>query len=143
MFLGVPFNIASYALLTTILAQEIGLEPGQLVHTFGDVHFYTGKGERAKWYKEHFDEFKGRAGRCIRPNDYGELLSWLNPRLPPEEKEDEGRDHVTGILEQLTRAPRDMPRVKIANKPYNQLTIDDFVLEGYDPWPKIERTLSV
>ena len=47
-FLGVPFNIASYSLLLLMAAQVAGLEPGEFVHTFGDVHLYSNHLEQAK-----------------------------------------------------------------------------------------------
>ena len=47
IFLGVPFNIASYALLTMMLAQVCGLQPGEFVHTFGDLHLYLNHTEQA------------------------------------------------------------------------------------------------
>ena len=47
-FLGVPFNIASYSLLLLMVAQVAGLEPGEFVHTFGDVHLYSNHLEQAK-----------------------------------------------------------------------------------------------
>lgn len=80
--LGVPYNIASYATLLAMVAQECDLEPGVFVHTTGDTHIYS--------------------------------------------------NHVEGLKEQLTRTPHKLPSLKIADKPFWELTIDDFELENYE-----------
>jgi thymidylate synthase len=57
IFLGVPFNIASYSLLMMMVAQVCGLKPGEFVHTFGDAHLYSNHLEQARLQL-------GRAPRC-------------------------------------------------------------------------------
>jgi len=67
IFLGVPFNIASYALLTLMLAQVCGYRPGEFVHTFGDAHLYA----------NHFEQARLQLRRAPRPLP----TMWLNPEV--------------------------------------------------------------
>lgn len=94
-FLGVPFNIASYALLLQMMAQVTGLEPGDFVHTTGDTHIYT--------------------------------------------------NHLEQVKLQMTRTPRPLPRMVINPDVKNifDFKYEDFILEGYNPWPHIPGKVSV
>ena len=67
LFLGVPFNIASYALLTAMVAQVCGLKPGEFVHTIGDMHLYS----------NHLEQARLQLSRDIRPAPSLEL----NPNI--------------------------------------------------------------
>ena len=95
MFLGVPFNIASYALLTLMVAQVTDLELGEFVLTLGDAHLYL--------------------------------------------------NHLDQAREQLTRAPRPFPRMRLNPevKDLAAFRYEDFTLEGYDPHPAIRAPIAV
>jgi thymidylate synthase len=95
LFLGVPFNIASYALLTMMIARVVGLEDGEFVHSFGDVHLY----------QNHFEQARA----------------------------------------QLAREPRALPTMTIARVPESlfDYAFEDFVLDGYDPHPRIPAPVAV
>jgi thymidylate synthase len=101
--LGIPFNLACYATLTQMLAQEVGLEVGTFAHTIIDAHIYTAD-----------------------PNS--SMAAY---------------DHAAGLREQLTRAPRPLPKLTIARKPFNELRFEDFKLENYDPHPAIQFKVAV
>ena len=95
LFLGVPFNLASYSLLTHMLAQQCDLEVGDFVWTGGDCHIY----------KNHFEQ----------------------------------------VALQLSRTPRAYPKLVINRKPSSifDYKFEDFVIEGYDPWPHIKAPIAV
>jgi len=95
LFLGVPFNIASYALLTMMIARVVGLEYGEFVHSFGDVHLYSNHLEQARL--------------------------------------------------QLSREPRPLPTMRIERVPDSvfEYRYEDFVLEGYQPHPRISAPVAV
>jgi thymidylate synthase len=95
IFLGVPFNIASYALLTLMVAQVTNLKPGEFVHTLGDAHLYL--------------------------------------------------NHVEQADEQLARAPRPLPVMKLNPevKDLFAFRYEDFTLQGYDPHPAIRAPIAV
>jgi thymidylate synthase len=63
----VPFNIASYALLTMMVAQVVGLKPGDFIHTLGDAHLYA----------DHFEQARLQLSRMPRPLP----KMWLNPKV--------------------------------------------------------------
>jgi thymidylate synthase len=67
VFLGVPFNIASYALLTMMVAQVCGLKPGDFVHTLGDAHLYS----------NHLEQARLQLSRDLRPLP----TMWMNPEV--------------------------------------------------------------
>lgn len=91
--LGVPFNIASYATLMMMIAQECNLEPGIFTHTMGDAHIYL--------------------------------------------------NHIEGLQEQLKRAPKKLPTLKIAKKPFWDLKYEDFELQNYEHEPFIKFQVAV
>jgi thymidylate synthase len=95
VFLGIPYNIASYALLTHMIAQQCDLEVGDFVHTIGDAHIYN--------------------------------------------------NHIEQVKLQLTREPKELPKLIIKRKPDSifDYKVDDFEIEGYDPFPPIKGNVSV
>jgi thymidylate synthase len=97
MFLGLPFNIASYAMLTYIIAKKCGMVPKTLIITMGDAHVY----------KNHIDQVKLQDMRTPFP------------------------------------FPRFIVNDKVVTKPFEELTIEDFDLEGYLYHPSIKAPMAV
>jgi thymidylate synthase len=131
--LGVPFNVAAYALLATAVAQRTGFEVGRFAHTVVDAHVYCGQGDRGAWYADHLDDLQARLADVSERSEYLDVRDWVDETAPPEPPGDEDYDHVPGLLEQCAREPRERPTIDVADVPLDELTYEDVELSGYDP----------
>jgi len=107
--LGVPFNIAAYALLANALAQRTGFEIGEFGHTVVDAHIYCGRGDRGQWYANNLRYVQDRLATVESKADYLDVKSWVERTAPDEADGEERYDHVPGLLEQLAGAARATP----------------------------------
>ncbi len=137
--LGVPFNIAAYAMLTKIIAQRTGLELGEFSHTLVDAHLYCGKDERGKWYEENLERLQSKIREAGAREDYLEVKKWIEKEAPEQEK---AYDHIPGLLEQLSRKPRERPEIEISNKELEDLEFEDFNMKNYNPHPGLKFAVA-
>ncbi len=140
--LGIPFNIAAYALITKIIAKQTDFEPGEFSHTIVDSHIYCGKNERGEWYGENMEELKEKIRNVESKEGYLEVRDWLLENAPEEREGEENYDHVPGLLEQLSREPRERPEMKLSDKSIDELEYEDFELEDYNPHPGIKFSVA-
>ena len=140
--LGIPFNVAAYSVLLTAVAQRTGFEPGTFAHSVVDAHVYCGTGERGDWYGEHRGDLRDRVAAAETAEDYLALADRVE-RVAPAEADGDGRkDHVPGLLRQLSREPREKPALRVADKPLDELAFEDIELLNYDPAPGIEFAVA-
>lgn len=142
MALGVPFNIATYALLMKVLARVTGYKVGEFSHTLVSSHIYCGKGERGEWYSNNLDKLQNKIPKNPRPEDYKKIRDYILSSAPEEESSPEnneyGYDHVPGLLEQLSREPNNRPSIKLnleensGVEGLNSLTEDQIQLQEYN-----------
>ncbi len=140
--LGVPFNVAAYALLTHAVAQQVDLPVGSFGHTVVDAHVYCGRGARGEWYADNLDALQDRLAQVDAREDYRRVREWLVDAAPAEDDGAEGLDHVPNLLTQLSREPRDRPTVRVADRPLDELEPDDVELRDYDPAPGLEFAVA-
>ncbi|SEH11020.1 thymidylate synthase [Natronorubrum sediminis] len=140
--LGVPFNIAAYALLTKVIAQQTGFEPGSFAHTVVDAHVYCGRGARGEWYGDNLADLQSKLAAVDDREEYHEVATWLESEAPAEAEGDERLDHVPGMLEQLAREPLERPTLEVSDVSIDELSYDDVTLEGYDSHDGIEFAVA-
>jgi len=121
---GVPFNIASYALLTHLVANEVDMPVGTFGHSLVDAHIYCGQDERAEWYKENIN----RLGEVAWGN-----ISVLKDDIEEQSpgNNEDNMDHIPNLLEQLLRLPKERPTIEIADKPIDDIQFEDIQLKDY------------
>ncbi|QGN06289.1 thymidylate synthase [Halorhabdus sp. CBA1104] len=139
--LGIPFNIAAYALLAHVVADRTGFEVGRFSHTVVDAHIYCGGGERGQWYRDNRTELRERVQAVEDRSEYGAVKDWIEAEAPPEPGA-EHADHVPNLLEQLTREPRERPTIDVAKKPLPDLEFEDIQLRGYESAPGLEFAVA-
>lgn len=121
--LGVPFNIASYALLTAMIAQVVGMAPGDFVHTFGDAHIYL----------NHFEQ-------------NGPFLTKLNAeRAAAGEPLVKGTPDGEGVESLLKRSTLPLPQLLLNPniKNIDDFTFDDIKIVGYQSHPVMKFPIAV
>lgn len=137
--LGVPFNNSQYSLEMSALANILDVEPGVFIHTFGDIHFYTGRGERSEWYKK--PENLKWLQEELKKQDFANTLEELLSRLP-DEGDYPGYDHVPFAIQQLSRESVAEPPTAVCRATsLDEITMDDYTIRGYDldkKAPKLE-----
>lgn len=133
--LGIPFNIAAYALLANVIAEQTNYELGMFNHTLVDAHVYCGTDEQAEWYKNNLTELQKRLSQT---SDYKQVRSWLLNNRPQETNENPenhnyGSDQIPGLLEQLSRTTFDKPDLIIDNTTtINNFSPKKLSLENYN-----------
>ncbi|KZN24727.1 thymidylate synthase [Haladaptatus sp. R4] len=138
--LGIPFNIAAYALMATVLAKQTGFEVGKFSHTVVDAHVYCGEGERGEWYRDNLSDLQLRIADVDEKSGYEEVREWLESEAPAEETE--RLDHVPGLLTQLSREPKSKPEIDIAADSIDELSYEDITLREYDAHPGLKFSVA-
>ena len=131
--LGIPFNIAAYSLIMRIIAKQTDLELGEFAHTIVDSHIYCGKGERGEWYGENLETLKEKMENAEKREDYLEIREWILENAPEEKEDEEGKDHIPGLLKQISRETRERPEMEVPDKEIDEMEYEDFKLKDYNP----------